>query len=375
MGFWDFLWGKDTEPTPRFGEPFSPPEGFTGVLIDDRPESEKQKDPKFVEMVAAASPVPWREKKDSEIRRFGVQNQDGQFSCVANAGRKALRIIFKENHNLDVDFSSGHIYRRRVNYPDGGMSMPDLSRILESGTTLEQFKPSDGLSESQVNAMTFAPYMEEVGKVFKTGKLVDVPPFDIETVASIINVTKKGVVLFYYFTQSEWSREMPYIQSPDLNLYAPSTLRHAVTAVDFTLRNGVKCLVIEDSAHFGSINRRFITQMFHNKRAYTAAYPVNFKFEAPVGGKPQHFFAKTMNYGESSNEVAWLQKCLQHDGTFPSNIVVDTTKPANYFGITAESVLKFQKKYKVAPDSELDLIAGKKVGPATLTKLNSLYAA
>lgn len=373
MGFWDILWKYGKAPVPEY-QASEPAQPFLGVLFDERPESEKEKDPKFSEMVAAASPVPWREKKDSELRVFGVQNQDGQSSCVANSGRKALRVIFKVNHNLDVDFSSGHIYRRRANYPDGGMSMPDLSRILEAGTTLEQFKPSDGLSESQVNAMKFEPYMEEVAKVFKTGKMVDVPPFDIETVASIINVTGKAVVLFYYFTASEWGRTTPEIYSPNLNLYGSATLRHAVAAVDFTLRNGKKCLLIEDSAHFGNINRRFVTDDFHKKRGYGAAYPVYFKFAEPVGGKPQHFFGTAMNFGEQSKEVAWLQKCLQYDQTFPSNIAVDTTKPANYFGITAESVLKFQKKYKVAPDSELDALAGKKVGPATLAKLNSLFA-
>lgn len=384
MAFWDFLRLKPVAPVEApqsIGVPVSgTPVANLGALVDDRPPAVQELDPKFSEIAAAPVQPVWREKKDSELRVFGHQDQDGQSSCVANSGRKAMRVNFAVNHKMfDLDFSSMDIYRRRANYPDGGMAMDDLFRIMGNGVTLYALAPSDGESEDFVNRFKRETYMARVAEVFKVGngQGIYLPIGNIDAVASVIERTKKGVVLFYYFTQAEWSRVYPEVLYPGLGLRADSTLRHAVTAVDYTLRNGKKCLVIDDSALFAGLDRRFITEGFHTNRNFNAAYPMNFVFDAQeddAAHKPQHFFGEDMSYSQQTTQVAWLQKCLQFDGTFPANIEVTTGATANYLGLTAQAVLAFQKKYSVASNAELDAIAGKKVGPSTRAKLNQLFA-
>lgn len=346
---------------------------FPGALLDTRSQEEKERDYKFNEIVASADPVQWTEKKDKDLRVFGHQDQNGQSSCMANAARKTMRVVFKENNNLDLDFSSGHIYRRRRNYPEGGMALDDLMSVIRRGATIYDLAPTDGQTEAEVNALQLKPYMETVGDVFKIANTVDVPVGDIDAVASIIQKTKKAVVLMYYFTESEWSRLYPEIKVPGLDVRGNSTLRHGVAAVDFTLRNGVKHLVIDDSALFSGLDRRFVSHVFHSKRNYGAAYPINFVFNG-VSNKPQHYFAFDLAFNEISSEVMWLQRCLQFDGTFPSNVTINPVAVGNYYGLTAAAVLAFQKKYGIASPSELDALAGKKVGPATRAKLNQLFA-
>lgn len=345
---------------------------FPGVLLDTRPAEAKEADVMFGELVAKADPVEWREKPESEWRTFGDQNQNGQSSCVANAGRKALRINFKIGHNLDVDLSSLDIYRRRVNYPEGGMNAWDLWEILKKGATLNDLLPSDGLSEAKANSAKVEPWMRTVGDVFKITAGVNLQRYDIDSIASVIQRTGKGVVLFYYFTAEEWSRKDPRVLVPTLQLQSASAyvLRHAVCAVDFTLINGVKHLVIDDSALFAGLSRRVISESFNKARNFYAGYPMNFVFGPAETGKPSHSFERDIPFGETSDEVIALQQCLAFDGVFPSNV----TASGYYGSVTAAAVLAFQKKYQVADVGTLERLAGKNVGPSTRTALNKIFA-
>jgi len=343
---------------------------FPGVIFDERTDEEKKNDVSFGEIVAKAEAVDWKEKPESEWRMFGVQNQNGQSSCVGHAGRKALRVLFHTNHSLDVDFSALDIYRRRSNYPDGGMAAWDLWNILTGGTTLAQLLPSDGFSEAHANAVTVPTWMRTVGNVFKIMAGVNLPMNDIDAVASVIQRTGKGVVLFYYFTQTEWSRKDPRMLAPHPDLYSSSSLKHAVTAVDHTLIGGVKHLVIEDSAHFGGLSRRVISEDFHRARCFYAGYPMNFVFGPAEKNKPQHNFTREIVFGETSDEVKALQECLKYEGVFPSNV-----SSSGYYGsVTALAILAFQMRYAVASLITLEQLAGRNVGPATRVALNKRFA-
>lgn len=344
---------------------------YPGVLLDTRSEEEKASDISFGEIVSKADPVIWREKPESEWRSFGGQDQNGQSSCVANAGRKVGSILFKINHNLDVDFSSLDIYRRRYNYPEAGMVAYDLWNVMKKGMTLNSLVPSDRKSEAVANALEVAAYARTVGDVFKiNGGGINLPTSDIEAVASVIQRTGKGVVLFYYFTNAEWSSDAPSIKTPGLALGGSGALHHAVAAVDFTLINGVKHLVIEDSALFGRLDRRVISQSFHAYRNFYAGYPMNFVFDPVKTEKIVHRFVRDIPFGENSDEVVVLQKCLQSEGFFPLNI-----EATGFYGsVTADAVLGFQKKYAVASPGALDRLAGKNVGEATRGALNKIFA-
>jgi peptidoglycan hydrolase-like protein with peptidoglycan-binding domain len=55
---------------------------------------------------------------------------------------------------------------------------------------------------------------------------------------------------------------------------------------------------------------------------------------------------------------------------FPLN-----TESTGYYGsITAKGVLEWQLKHNVAPVDEINSLQGRRVGPATIAKLNEIYS-
>lgn len=350
-----------------------------GARLDTRSEEEKLKDYKFEEIVASAAPVVWKEKDWDDIRQFPVFDQDGSGSCVAQTMAKLLGIIYWLKNGTYVHFSATHVYQRRFNKPSGGMNGVDSFNIAQKGVTLEDLVPSQDMNDSEMDGIKIPLYKQQVGEIFKIGNYVQLPIKDIETLASTIQTTKKGVMVWFYFKHDEWKKEVPAVKYNDLVLSASSTARHSVTATDFLLYKGKKAIVIEDSwgVNTGNEGRRIITEDFFKARNWFAAYPIDFKFEdqtqpspVPSPEKPRHSFQAPLKFGETSGEVVFLQEILKYEGTFPKNV-----GSTGYYGsITAKALYDFQVKHNVASMAELDSLQGRLCGAKTIAKLNQLYS-
>ena len=340
----------------------------TGALIEVRPEEEKEKDCKFEETVATADPVNWVEK--TEYRKFPIFNQNQSGSCVAMTLAKLLLILYWLKEQVFIKFSATHIYQRRANKPSSGMGGIDALDIASKGVTLEVLVPSQNMTDAQMDAAKIEKYKQEVGEVFKMGTPIILPTKDIDTVASVIQKTGKGVMVWFYFTYSEWSRNVPEIQNHSLNPYALTTCRHSVCAVDFTLYKGKKALIIDESWGLGSgINgQRIITEDFFKVRNFFAVYPMNFKFEEETTPKPQYQFNNNLEFGQINSEVVALQDILKWFGFFPIN----TASTGRYYSITAKAVLGWQKKFSVENLEELERLQGRYFGPKSRAKMNEL---
>ncbi len=332
------------------------PEVFNlGALIDTRSIDEKKEDPHISEIVATSAVVTYKELRPDEIRVFGVQDQGSKSDCVAESRRKIKRILFKVNKNLDIDFSSVAFYRKRSNFPSGGMAASDAIALdANIGMTLNALVPSDELTnESMANALQPDAYNDDVAAVFRNvNKDVIFTPGDLDTPAATIQKTRKGVMMWFYFTGMEWSAEVPVIQDYHLDLYAPGTARHSVVGIEPALYKGQKGIWIDDSAAFGGLHRRFVTEDFYKARNWFASYPIAFKFEGDKGQRPVF----------KDGDIVSLQNCLKYEGVFPSN--VDST--GVYGSITTQAVRDFQKKYG------LEQVGS--VGPLTKAKLVELYS-
>ena len=360
----------------------------TGALLDTRPVEKKEKDYSAHEVYTTANAVTWVEKSESTWRRFPVQNQNGSGSCVAQTMKKILGVMYWLKTGKFLAFSATHVYQRRSNKPSGGMIGMEAFDIAMKGVTLETFVPSEVMTDSQMDTAIVEEYMAEVGNVFKIGGHIGLPLLDIESVASAIETTKKAVMVWFYFTGAEWSQRVPVVM---VNLRYPGDqccMAHSVAATDFTLYKGKKALIIEDSAHFGGLSERIITEDFFSKRNFFSRYPMNFTFGGPSEetspAKPKYTFSKQLDFipldaqGNISDtaknasqlaDVKALQNILKYEGIFPTNI-----ESTGYYGsITAKYVLVFQKKYAVDTDSALNELAGKSIGPKTRAKLNELY--
>lgn len=323
----------------------------SGALPDTRTEEEKKKDYKFEELVASVNPVNWIEKSPTDWRSFPIFQQDGSGSCVAQTMAKLLGILYWLKNQVYVHFSATHVYQRRSNKPAAGMAGVDAFNIARDGVTLEVLVPSQDMTDTQMDETVIEQYKKDVGTVFKIPNYVQPPIQDIETIASIIQTTKKAVMVWFYFKIDEWTTE-PSIKYPNL-LNDSNALRHSVAAVDFTLYKGKKCLIIEDSwgTSHGMAGRRIVSEDFFNKRNFFAAYPMAFVFEEGIV-KPTY-----------DGSIKSLQDCLKHYGTFPTNV-----ESTGFYGpVTIKAVNLFQVKEGLHPTGTGI------VGPQTTTRLKLLY--
>ncbi len=364
----------------------------SGALIDTRPPEEKKNDPQFKEVVASANPVVWVEKPRSQWRKFPIQNQDGSGSCVAQTMRKIMGVYIWLKTGVFVLLSATHIYKRRRNRPAGGMGGIDAFEIAGKGVTLEQFVASENMSDAQMDAANILPFMEEIGKIFKIGKPLELIPGDIETVASIIQTTGKAVMTWFYFAFPEW-QIAPKVLGP-LDLYAPSTNRHSQASVDFTLLGksnmpdnpelwGKKALITDESWGFGTAleGQRVITEDWFKARNFFAAHFMNFAFEdqtlpapapvpVPPKPKPQYTFKKDLEFNPEFSvdpDVKALQDILKYEGCLSIDV-----QSSGWFGVlTREAVQKYQLKRGIVSDASS---AGYgRVGPKTRGVINAEY--
>ena len=359
-------------------EPTTEEQIQSGAVEDPRSPEEQERDFKAEEAIATFNPVNWEEKRPEDWRKFPIFNQNGSGSCVAQTEAKELGIMRWLGDGSYVHFSATDIYQQRKNKPQSGMWATDARDIVrKGGATLEILAPSQAMTDRDMDSAGIEPYKKEVGAVFAVPNYLALPIRDIDAVASVIQTTGKGVMVWFYFARDEWTAE-PTLKHENLPVAGGITVRHSITAVDYTLKNGVKHLVIEDSwgPGAGMGGQRLISEDFYKARNIYAGYLLNFRFEdetQPGPQKPVHTFNETLRYTPTfttNDDVVALQNILKYEGIFPKNI-----SSSGYYGsITARAVLKWQKKYKIASDEELDTLQGKVVGPKTRARLNAMYS-
>lgn len=372
-------------------------EKYLGALEDNRSREEQAKNYLFAETVgiANANSVQWFEKKQPKglnfelnkttWRRFPVQNQAQSGSCVAQTFVKLMGILSYLKYKIFIRFSAGHVYTRRSNKKIGdgqGMIADDVYKIGQKGVTFEELMPSQKLNESEMNALYETELHKKVG--LATSGYIWLPIGDIETVASVIQTTKKGVMTWFRFHYKEW-KDVPKVLS------ANPPNHHSVASVDFTLYNKEKSLVIdeswgEDTAMDG---QRVISESFYKERNTHASYPIDLKFDPDsvtevstdkftkrlyfidLDPKTQQIMPDKIDVHKAQeNDVIRLQDVLKKEGLFPTNI----GSSGLYHELTRKAVKAFQLKYSVASLAELNEVDGKIVGDKTLAKLNEIIS-
>jgi hypothetical protein len=314
------------------------PPQFLGALLDDRSVEEKKNDIRFEHIVGSATEPVWKELTLQTARTFPTLNQYQSFTCGANAYVKSLGILFFTKYGVYLPFSREHVYMRRFNRPDAGMTLYDMFRIGQEGVTLEQFVKTSAMTDEDFDGAKVEPWMNDVGKSFSIANGVYLNN-DIDTIASVIQTTGKGVILMTFFLAGEWSTQIPFI-SQYIARDATTTLRHFVTAVDAILYKGKKYLVIEDSSWFGGYNRRLLSEEWVLNRIAGAGYPMRFKFQEGTGVKPIY----------DGVTVVSAQQCLRYEGLFPTNVsFIESFGP-----VTRKAVGDFQAKYKLKVTQALD---------------------
>jgi hypothetical protein len=341
----------------------------TGALPDPRPEFEKAKDYSAEEVLTFGA-VPWREKSESEWRKFPIFDQDGSQSCVAQATAKCLGIMNYLEEGQFLMFSARDIYSRRSNYPQAGMYGADACEIARNfGATLNALMDGQRQPETAMNqASDRKPSYEVIGKIYRAKNWFHLP-FDIEKIAAII-ATGKPVMLLFRFDMNEWNRDVPRIDSASQKPYG-----HAVTGVDFTLYQNKRAIIIEDSWGEGAgiKGRRIVTEDWFkpsNDRIMGAFYFEDLANLALLNNqlqKPKYIFTRTLGVGSRGNDVAMLQRCLGYLQDDAGYLFPLTTEPTGYYGgVTRAAVKRFQALRNLTQSGIVDTL--------TLGALNKEFA-
>lgn len=321
---------------------------FTGLIDDPRTPLEKLKDYKHEETVfslAMGSPVVWEEKTKDQWKKYSTRNQDGSTSCVAQASAKALEVFLK---NV---YSATPIYNNRANYPQKGMWMGDAGDILRKlGTKLESEVKSQLINDEQ---------MEALGKTFTdTQKIFSYITINEKNFDGIVQQIANGnpVLLITHCRYDEYT-DIPEYKG------GQAELGHCICATDYTLYQGKKYIVIDESWGHGISmfdDKRLISEDFLKARIDGAMYFV-ITDSTPKPEKPHHVFNSNLVYGDKNEEVKWLQKVLVYEGFLKPIFIT------GYFGdITFSAVRKWQESHY----EEILKPAGIKQGNASGKVLN-----
>lgn len=339
--------------------PAAPPPIFTGALPDDRPASAQAEDINLNDIVAKVAPVSWAVLDITKLPTWPVMNQGSTSACVAFSKSLMTSILYFLRTGVFVQMSPKWVYGFRKNKPQEGMVGYDAFDIEASkGVVPEAMEVSEGLTEAQLNAYAAQPWELQVGLALRVSdQRIVLPSGDLETLASVQQITGKPVMVWYRWFYDEWTRNAPTV------LRGAPPYTHSVAFVpprlpgqnSIGLYNGKKAIVIQDSwglndAEGTLAGMRIITEDFHAARNIFAAYSMRFKFDEAQGSKPEY-----------DGTIISVQKCLQYEGCFPMNVAfVENLGP-----VSKKSLAQFQLKYSLPITSALDDI--------TITKLKALY--
>lgn len=324
-----------------------------GLIEDPRTEEAKAKDYPHEE-VAMAVPLKWNRGIES-APVYSDRDQDGSLSCVAQSGGTATETI------TGKVISAHPPYRRRNNYPNGGMWLQDLGQIYRNlGTTTEDLDPSQRMGEQQMNEDV------KVETPIK-GFLYAFPNVkNIDEIATAIE-TQKHCLITIYGSGEEYVNFKKPVVIPNTNL----NISHCLCGIYyFTDENGVKCILVKESWGPNYIRQRIFTEDYLKARGTGAMYfiPVAPK---PTPVKPKFTFQNVLLYGQSNYSIKMLQDILRYEGLFGGGNITST---GNYLTITAKGVYQWQVKHAVASMAELNSLQGRRVGLKTIAALNKIYS-
>jgi hypothetical protein len=314
---------------------------------DTQTVEQKAKNYSFDEVVTAPFPAVWREKLQSDWTSYPIRNQDGSGQCVCMTYATELGILFKQKYGVWMDFSSVFPYQQRKYPGQSGCTSEDIYEVFPKiGNLFEKDMPSQNIDDYRSMLVSKEKWFDDMAKVWNIKRIA--LPIDFEVIASTIQATGKGVMLWFKFSPSEWV-DIPFVSDK------PITSGHSVTAVDFTLKDGKKYLVIQDSwgLAYAMNGLRLISMEYFYERCFQAGYLMNFQIQNndTLALKPVF-----------DGSIKSAQRCFKFEGLFPANV----NEVESWGNITRSACIKFQKRYGIEPTLG-------NFGPLTKEKLYELY--
>jgi hypothetical protein len=341
---------------------------FTGVTKDTRTTPEVQKDFAHEERTVTAPQQIWFTKITQSS--YPLENQYQTSSCVPHGVTLGLGIAFKTIRGTFMRLSKMFVYIQRSIFPQQGMSPWEAFELLrKNGSCLYETLPTPQ-TESEANTIVLTDAQKNEAMIME-----GVEYFSFTTTKNDIDALATAAAAGYaipitiFATYREWAQMYPSTQ--DNPSFATAAVRHEVCILPYGgfIENGVKYVTIQDSAWFGSLQLRYLSESFIRDRVYDARYWTAVSMQPGQGVKPKHTFTAQLSFGSRGSEVIALQKALVYEGILPSDCVTGL-----FAGRTLAAVRVFQEKYAsdILVPNKLTAPTGL-VGSATMRKLNILY--
>ena len=318
---------------------FTTQDHFTGLKEDDRPLEQKQKDFVHEEREFPQASNPFSNPTITQSP-YPYENQNSTSSCVPHGVGLALAIERKNDTGQFVRLAPAFPYRLRSNYPGEGSSPFQMfERYSKFGAPLYTTLPTPQY-EQELNKLILTQQMYIEAEIFKGKEYWVITRFnDIQTLANVAQ-QGHGVPITIFAMYDEYSIQTPVIKYPNLT-WAQAEIRHEVCILPNSgfIKDGVRYVVIQDSAWFGGWKYHYLSEDFIKARCYYAAYwdTVSVIGQGP---KPKYTFTKVLRYGSVGPEVKKMQELLISEGLLPSDLAT-----GNYYGRTLAGVNAFQNKY------------------------------
>lgn len=326
-----------------------------GVVADTRTPAQKEFDYKHEEIYTSSVPSYLADyaAAASFVGAFPIDDQQGTSSCVAHGKVLVMSIFNYLQGGASATFrqlSSMFIYRNRINYPGEGMvpSSADMQTIT-TGAPIYADLPTPA-TEAEANALVVDAAMTASAKEFAAGKWVSfINENDVDQMAFVSNQLGLPMNILIYATIAEWSASVVRILTPGLKQSDPlAVVEHCVTILPksaYKGTDGLRYVIIQDSAGFGGIFFREVCEDFLTARVTESAYMIAMG-GAPVEAKPKVNLTADLTVGSSGPDVTALQEALQYLGYLPNVINGAPFAPTGlYAGMTKNAVLKLQNEY------------------------------
>lgn len=315
---------------------------FTGLIPDTRPPEEKAKDYLHEERVMASVPVdPFSFSKITDSK-YPYLNQFGTSSCVPHAISMAAAIERENDTGIFVSPAPIFVYRMRSNYPGEGTYPPEAFSIIANLGVPQAPSLMTPATEAQANAVSITPQLINEAAPFKGKSYFTFGiPNDIDAIARVAALGH-AVPICLYATVQEWAQEYPQLIYPDMRQADPrAVVQHEIFVLPNSgfMENGKKYLTIQDSAWFGNLKIRHVSEDFIKARVYAAGY---WDTVATVGGgtRPHYKFSQILNVGDNNAEVKQVQLLL-----ISENLLASDCSTGYFGGQTLAAVHNFQAKY------------------------------
>lgn len=318
----------------------------TGVVDDTRTLEEKKRD-YLHEETSGAGVAPLQDPFSNPILKespYPTEDQYRTSACVAYCSCLAKSATRMRATDKFQRLSKLFVYRHRRNFPGEGSSISNIFGVLKTyGAPLFASVPTPfNASETDANTVEISGQDYVEAEIFGDDGdeyYTFTNPKDFEEIARVAQ-SGFAVAILIYATYDEWATDRVTVKHPELpKKTAP--IRHGVTVLPKSGHwyNGKRYVTIQDSAHFGGISLRHVSEDFLMSRCYYAMYWKNVSFVGS-GERPEYTYTKVIRYGNRGHKVKMVQRLLIAEGLLPDDCAT------GYFGgRTLVAIRAFQSKY------------------------------